>query len=197
MAANDLTTLAYVQAYMQNPSAGVSLLLPQLITAASQFIESYTSRQFLNGSFSRLFNGTGNGRLILWPQPVSAVSSVSINGRPVPAAPLATFSAPGYLVDQYGLTLRGCQTFCRGAFNVAVQFTAGYGANPADMPADIQQCVAEMVNIRSKRIAQADKTSLGIEQQTTAFVASELTPSVKAVLSNYKPPMIPAWAPGP
>ena len=187
MAANDLTTLAYVQAYMQDTGAALAAALPALITSASSFFEDVCSRDFITKTYTDDFNGSGNFRLLLRQTPVTAVASVSICGRSIPAA---SGSNPGYKFDQYGLWLRGW-VFPKTIKEITVTWTAGYGAGAANMPLDLQQAIAEMCNVKYKRMPMADKTSISmLGDQTTAFVATELTPFVKQVLSNYKPPFL-------
>lgn len=187
MAAGDLTTLEYVQAYTGDTSAPSAAAYPALITAASVFIANYCSRNFYIADYSESYNGSGNARLMLRNQPVTAVSAVSINGTNIPAS--GGVNAYGYLFDTRGLWLRGMY-FPKTIKGISVAYTAGLAATADTMPADLQECVAIMVNIRRKRVQQEDKTSIGMEQQSTSFVASELTPLVRQILSQYKFPLV-------
>jgi len=177
--ATDLTTLAYVQAYMQDTSTAVSAALPALISAASVYIEQTCGRDFVSQSYAHTFNGSGNARLLLRQNPVTAVASVTICGRAVALSVSA--QVPGFRFDQYGLWYRG-GIFPKTIQEIDVAYTAGY----SPIPQDLQQAVADMCNIKFKRILEADKSSLSMLQQQTNYVASELSPFVKAVISNYQ-----------
>ena len=187
MAAGDLTTLAYVQAYIGNPLFGNSPSLPAIITAASVFVANFCSRNFYITAYNDTFNGSGNCRLMLRSNPVVSVASLTINGQNVPAAP--SVIQCGYTFDKYGLWLRGW-VFPKTIQGIAVSYSAGYAASADAMPADLQECIAIMCNIRLKRVGQEDKSSVGMENQTTTFVASELTPLVRQILAQYKQPLL-------
>lgn len=187
MAAGDLTTLAYVQGYTGDTSTASEAAFPALITAASKFVAHYCSREFYITSYTEAYNGTGNTRLLLRNQPVLSVSSVSILGTTIPLS--GGVNAYGYLFDARGLWLRGAY-WPKTVQGIVVAYSAGLAADAASMPEDLQQCVAIMVNIRRKRVAQEDKTSIGMEQQSTSFVASELTPLVRQILGQYRIPLV-------
>lgn len=182
----DLTTLAYVQGYMQDTSAATAAALPALITAASAFVEQFCSRTFAIASYDEWYDGSGNAKLMLASLPIVSVSAVSICGGNIPVS--AGPNSPGYVVDpKAGLVLR-CQYFAKGTLNTRVTYSAGFSSTSAGMPDDLQECIAIMCNIRIKRVANEDKSSINMMHQSTVFVASELTPYVKQILQQYKPP---------
>lgn len=188
MAAGDLTTLPYVQGYMNDTTAATEAALPALISAASAFVAQFCSRNFYIATYtSEAYNGSGNAQLILRNQPVTAVSAVSIQGQSVPAS--SGVNAFGYLFDTMGVWLR-CAIFPKTIKGILVTYSAGVAATADTMPADLQECIAMMCNIRRKRVAQEDKNSIGMESQSTSFVTSELTPMVRAILNQYKPPFV-------
>jgi hypothetical protein len=186
-AANDLTTLAYVQAYMQDSSAGTAAALPALITAISTYFQTQSSQPFLNATYNLRFNGSGNHRLILWPQPVNVVNSVMIFGNA--AQPATDTTSSGYVADKYGLWMRG-STFPKGIANVLVNWNSGYGADAGSMPADVQQAIADVCNVKLKMMPNADKSSIALMQQTTTFRPSDMTPFASSVLKAYSPKLI-------
>src|SRR5579862_2403078 len=125
MAASDLTSLANVKAWFAPPLAATSddALLQRLITAASGFILTWLDRDLTQQSYGETRDGTGGTRLALGNTPVTAVSSVAIDGVAIPPMPDAV--SPGYGFSATQLVLRGF-AFTRGAQNVAVSYTAGY-----------------------------------------------------------------------
>src|SRR5229473_7371977 len=91
MAYGDLTTLADVKVWLQtgqNPfPATDDALIQRLITAASQFIQSWLKRQVVSADWFEVRDGTGGQLMVLANSPVTAVLSLSIDGLTIPPAP--------------------------------------------------------------------------------------------------------------
>src|SRR5271166_6459717 len=121
MAFGDLTTLADVKAWLQTGQSAFpttdDALLTGLITAASQFIQTWLNRQIAQANYLELRDGTGGNRLQFGCFPVSAVLSLTIDGQIIPAA-MSSWAA-GYTFSPTQLALRG-YTFTRRAQNVMV-----------------------------------------------------------------------------
>jgi hypothetical protein len=144
---DDLTTLQNLQTYL-----GIAAPPPTdeqlagMISRVSGMIRAFLARPSLTSqTYTRLFDGTGTGRLMLPDWPVTAVSSLIIGARtytqapnPGPsfgnAAPLPPAwggyrfapwdgNAPGRPVT---IELLGPDLFCRDSNNVLVTYTAGY-----------------------------------------------------------------------
>src|SRR5579875_3868416 len=100
MATGDLTTLANVKSYLSPPltTTADDALLSRLITAASQFIESWLNRTIASAAYTDTRNGTGGTRLFLRNRPVTAVSSLTIDGVAIAASDPPPLAA-GYLFD--------------------------------------------------------------------------------------------------
>src|ERR1700722_8571853 len=104
MATGDLTTLANVKAYLSPPLATTAddALLSRLITAASQFIQSWLNRTIASAAYTDTRNGTGGTRLFLRNRPVTAVASLTVDGVAIaPSSPPPT--GDGYLFDDSSL----------------------------------------------------------------------------------------------
>ena len=140
--AADLTTIGKVQAWI--PGIDVTTALG-LIKAISAQIQNWLSYEFAVQVYTRTFNGVGGARLMLPDYPVTAVSSVSIDGIAVPTSSSTTTA--GYVFDEKTIYLRG-YCFTRGIQNVLVSYTAGY----ASVPADVEQACIEWVNTTWGRI---------------------------------------------
>ena len=101
MAFGDLCALSDVTAWLQtgqNPfPATDDTLLSRLITAASQFIQSWLQRQIAVSDWIEIRDGDGGQRLAFANFPVSAVWSLSIDGLNIPPAP-----APGGITGGFG-----------------------------------------------------------------------------------------------
>ena len=181
MATGDLTTLANVKAYLSPPLTTTTddALLTRLVTAASQFIQTWLGRTIAATSYTETRNGQGGTRLFLRNRPVVSVSSVTVDG--VAVAPSSGPGQPGYLFDDNSVYLTGA-AFTRGQQNVAVAYTAGYAATPPELE---QACVA-LVALRYKerdRIGQASKNLAG---EVVSFAQKDMPADVQTLLDQYR-----------
>ena len=182
MATGDLTTLANVKAYLSPPLATTAddALLSRLVTAASQFIQSWLNRTIASASYTDTRNGTGGTRLFLKNRPITAVASVSVDGVAIaPSSPAPT--GDGYLFDDGSIYLVG-HCFTRGYQNVVVQYTAGFASTPPEIE---QACIA-LVVLRYKerdRIGQASKNLGG---EVVSFQQKDMPADVATVLDQYR-----------
>jgi len=151
----DLCTVAQVQSYLgiTDPTQDAGLL-QQLVSSASIFAEKYTGRTFLQQSYDDVYNGSGSGRMAMRHVPVTAVSSLMVDGRSVPAS--ASPWARGYTFDRSTLYLR-FGYFYRGPQNIEVQYTAGFAdgvvtgeaVNVPAEPGPYQATLLEGLNLRA------------------------------------------------
>jgi hypothetical protein len=190
MAFGDLCALSDVTAWLQtgqNPfPATDDTLLSRLITAASQFIQSWLQRQIAVSDWIEIRDGDGGQRLAFANFPVSAVWSLSIDGLNIPPAPApggitGGFGA-GYVFSPTELALRG-YVFTRRAQNVSVTYTAGY----ANVPPDIAQACIELVARRYRertRIGEVSKALMSGE--TVTFSQKDMSDDVKTLLAQYQ-----------
>lgn len=190
MAFGDLCQLGDVTAWLQtgqNPfPATDDALLSRLITAASQFIQSWLQRQIAASDWIEIRDGNGGQRMSFANFPVSAVLSLSIDGLVIPPAPAPEgvsggFGA-GYVFSPTELALRG-YVFSRRAQNVVVTYTAGY----ASVPPDIAQACIELVALRYRertRIGEVSKALMSGE--TVTFSQKDMSDDVKTLLLQYQ-----------
>lgn len=131
MALGDLTTLDHIKGWRNPPieTDAQDPALRRIITAASIFVLNDLQRALLSQAYTETRDGDGSHVLLVDQWPVTAVSSVTVNGTAVVAATSADPSNTGftgYVFDKKGkLTLRGSR-FTRGVQNVVVQYTAGF-----------------------------------------------------------------------
>lgn len=183
MATGDLTTLADVKAYLspQLVTTADDTLLARLITAASQFIQSWLNRTIASAAYTDTRNGTGGTRLFLRNRPVTAVSSLTIDGVAVTASDPPPLAA-GYLFDDSAIYLVGGQCFSKGAQNIVIGYTAGFAATPPEIE---QACIA-LVALRYKerdRIGQASKNLGG---EVVSFQQKDMPADVATLLDQYR-----------
>lgn len=175
----DLTTLADLKAYAQITGTADDAVLQSMITAYSAAARSFCNRDFTSQDYSITRDGRGTTMMQLPQFPVTAVSSVIVDGRPIAAQ--SAFGLPGYRFTDTAVILDGF-CFTRGFGNVHVAFTAGY----ASVPADVAEAVNEWIALRYKerdRIGFASKVLAG---ETVTFITKAMPDSVKMALSQLR-----------
>jgi hypothetical protein len=186
MAYGDLTTLADVKAWLQtgqNPfPATDDTLLQRLITAASQFIQSWLNRQIAAADWQELRDGTGGQLMVLANSPVAAVLSLTIDGLAIPPATTDGGFDAGYSFTPTELALRG-YVFTRRPQNVIVTYTAGYALTPPDIAQACIELVCQRYRERS-RIGEVSKALGGGE--TVSFSQKDMSEDVKTALLPYR-----------
>ena len=107
MAAGDLTTLDNVKAWFSPPLTSTSddALLARLITATSQFIQTWLNRAIASQAYVETRDGDGGPTLVLANAPVTAIASVTVDGLAIPPAPDSV--SKGYVLEAGAVSLRG------------------------------------------------------------------------------------------
>jgi hypothetical protein len=182
----DLTTLAAVKAWLQTGQNAFpdtdDALLCRLITAASQFVQTWLQRQIAPSDWQEVRDGSGGQRLAFANFPVTAVLSLTIDGLAIPPAPAGGGFTAGYVFTPTELALRG-YVFTRRAQNVIVTYTAGY----AQTPPDVAQACIELVCQRYRErthIGEAARAVGGGEIVT--YSAADMSADVKLLLAQYR-----------
>lgn len=141
MAAGDLVTNPAALAWL-NMTSDPNGTIAGLVTAISTAIQSWLGYNIASASYTNNFNGDGGRALIIPDRPLTAISSLVMNGNIiVPAQSLPqTF---GYSFNESTVYLSGWYRFPRGFQNIAVSYTAGYSS----VPADIAQACLDWVKI--------------------------------------------------
>ncbi|HTH96016.1 MAG TPA: phage head-tail connector protein [Stellaceae bacterium] len=178
-APGDLALLDDVKAWLNLATTGDDDLLGRLITAVSTGIVTWLGRQILSADYQETRDGTGGRTLAFIQAPVSAVASLTIDDRPIPAA--ADAHSPGYLFSASRLSLLGYR-FRPGLGNVQISYTAGYPA----VPADIAQACIQLVAMRYRERDRIGLVSKGLGGETTSFVQAAMPQDVAAVLQRYR-----------
>ena len=159
--------------------------MTRLITAASQYIQTWLNRHIAQCDYMEVRDGTGGERLQFACFPVSAVLSLTIDGLAIPAAPAPTPSTgliAGYVFSTTQLALRGYH-FTRRAQNVVVTYTAGYPATPPE----IAQACIELVALRYRertRIGEVSRSVGGGE--TVTYAQKDMSAPIATLLQQYR-----------
>ncbi|HEY1257774.1 MAG TPA: head-tail connector protein [Stellaceae bacterium] len=200
MAYGDLTTLADVKAWLQTGQSAFPItddaLLTRLITAASQFIESWLNRRIVQSDYIEVRDGTGGRRMQFGSFPVSAVISLTIDDIAIP--PSTSTRTAGYVFSPTQLAVRGFY-FTRRPQNVVVVYTAGY----SPVPPEIAQACIELVALRYRDRTRIGEVSRALTSgETVTYSQQDLSNPVRAMLQQYRavapatfyPPMAAATA---
>lgn len=174
----DLTTLDDFKAYAQVNATTDDALLRTMIIAYSAAARSFINRDITSASYSITRDGRGTSMMLLPQFPITAISSLSVDGRPILAQ--TAFGLPGYRFTDTALILDGFR-FTRGFGNVGVSFTAGY----ASVPADIAQAVNEWIALRYKERDRIGYSSKSLAGETVSFITKSMPDSVKSILSQH------------
>lgn len=117
-----------------------------LILSATQVIEHETRRALINRAFTLQLQGfPSSGEIILPRSPLSTVTDISyetlLNTLTLDSSKYHTYSVNG--VGRVVLRSTGSwpTTLNTGALDVSVEFTAGYGATSASVPAALRHAV--------------------------------------------------------
>ncbi|MEN6630534.1 MAG: head-tail connector protein [Sulfuricella sp.] len=179
MSASDLTTLANARQWLGLTSTNDDALLSRLITAASNYIQSWLNRSFASREYSETRDGAGGAKLPFTNYPVTAVASVTIDGQSIPLA--SGSQAPGYMFSATMLYLNG-YSFARGRQNVNIAYTAGFAATPPE----IEQACLELMAVRYKERDRIGQVSKSIGGETITFSQKDFPDPVRTILNNYK-----------
>lgn len=184
MALGDLTTLGNVKQYLGIVSSVTDsdVLLTRMVSALSTFVQTWLNRTIASAAYVDTFDGVGNARFQFNNYPVTAVASLTIDGRVIPAAPVpASAGWTGYVWTPNQIALQG-YVFTPGYSNVVVNYTAGF----ATTPGDIEQAVIEIIALRFKQIQQLGFVSKSIGGETVTFNQKDMNSSTLTLLQNYR-----------
>lgn len=179
MAAGDLTTVANVKAWLGITAATDDTLFARLVSAVSQYVQTWLNRQIASASYTETRDGSGRSRMVFADYPVTAVSAVVIDGRSIPASP--DVFTPGYYFNEIEVCLRG-YVFTKGQGNVSLSYTAGY----AETPPALEQAVIETVSLRYRERDRIGHASKSIQGETVAFTITDFPKPAQTILNNYK-----------
>jgi hypothetical protein len=170
-----LTNITDLKEYLRLSVSTDDALLSASILSASAWVRSYLNRDITTAEYTELKEGSGTQTLMLGQYPITAVSSVSVDGVSQDLT---------YITARNGLLIRADgQKWPRGYANVSVTYTAGY----VTIPYDIGQATLEICAWRyeeSKRIGQSSKSAGGHE--TVSYQTTDVPPNVKTLLKNWR-----------
>jgi hypothetical protein len=179
VAAGDLTTLANAKQWLNLTTSNDDALLSRLVTAASQFIQTWLCRQIAQSTYAETRNGDGGTRLAFANMPTTAVQAVTVDGTAI--LPAVSPLAAGYLFDARCLYLNG-YAFNRGYQNVTLVYTAGYAATPPE----VEQACIELVALRYREREHIGQASKGLAGESVSFAQKDMSDDIRTALMLYR-----------
>jgi hypothetical protein len=183
-APDDLCTVAELKSWLPNQGNNDDVTLQSLITNASLQVLQYIDRPHILssvlGSLTENYDGNGSDRLLPRNFPITAVSSVSIDGVNIQAA--TTPTTAGYLWDGRRILLRGFR-FCRGVQNIQLSYSAGYPSVPLDLK---QAAIEAFALTYRQRVRIGEKSNSMSGQVNVSFDMSDVPPRSMAIFSQYR-----------
>ena len=176
----DLTSIAAVKAYIGKSDAGDDACFAMLVTAYSQWVRSWTNRDFNVQTYDIYRSGRGQTLLFLPQWPITSVASVTVDGIAIPAQ--SSWGTYGYRFDDRSITLEAGAMFTPGQRNIHINFTAGY----ATIPADIAQAVNELVALRYRLRDKLEWSSKSLAGETVTLNTKDMPASVATILKQYQ-----------
>jgi hypothetical protein len=190
----DLVTIAQAYAWLGITPFSDDINMQFAVSAYSQLIASWCSRNFVSASYTEVYDGHNSPTLLLRNYPVTAVSSLSIDGVAITPAGAAPFG-DGYTFDNVRtVAMQGCSQFNRGLQNISISYTAGY----VTIPFDLQMACLNWLksaylartrdgNVTSQRAGDTEqKYQAGGAVMALAGTIVPMPPDVYAVLSQYR-----------
>lgn len=177
----DFCTLADVKAWLGITDTNSDSLLTAMISQISAEIRTFTNRDIYPvGTYTETLSGNGRQSIVMPQYPITAVSSLTVDGVAIPARQGATGS--GYVFDDAGIYLDG-YTFARGVKNVSVTYSAGF----ATLPPDLQRACIEWVAFRQSEQAHIGlrSKSIGNESASFATASDAAPPAVMRTLNQW------------
>ena len=169
----ELTTLARVKSWLNITINDNDPTLEALITACSQFIQTYTNRKFASQTYAEKRDGTGGDFMVFSNTPIISIESVVINNTQVPS--------DSFTFNSYAIYLtRGL--FTRGRNNVIFNYTAGYDI----IPSDLEQACIDVVGMRWRERDRIGHQSKTLGNEVITFTIKDFPIQVQTLLNNYK-----------
>lgn len=175
----DLTTLPRVKEWLAITASTNDALLSRLISAASDYIETYLSRDIALTSYQSYRDGHGGRRLMFRNYPVVSLTALKVGGVSIPPS---VDGSPGFVHTETSVTLVGGYRFDIGASNVYLEYTAGYDP----IPNEIEQACIDLVSMRYRERDRIGLTSKSLAGESVTFNTREFSDAVGSTLVQYK-----------
>lgn len=169
-------------AYVSGGFVGVDDgILSRLISAVSAWVQNECGRALVQASFTEEYRGRGGRRLLLRQYPVTAVSSLLVDGVAIPLA--STVTGSGYRFDELGIKLNEYE-FYRGSV-IQVSYTGGLVAGDPDLDL-AEQATIQLVSLKYKERDRIGQVSKSLAGETVTFDRRKIPADVDDMLDNLR-----------
>jgi hypothetical protein len=178
------TTLPLVRAYLGLEPSQVEEdgFLGILVNEANAWILGELGRDIAENDYVETRNGNGTPILLLEQYPVSAVTSVTLDGEEIPERVdtgdggwVLIDAPPGVLALDGGYWTKGIQ-------NVVIEYTAGYDP----IPPDIQGAATEYAAQRYRARDRVGLMSRSVGGESVSYQTLTLPASISSVVERYR-----------
>ncbi len=176
----NLTTIGNVKEWLGLDSCDDDALLTRMVSALSRYIQSWLNRDLLTASYSETRDGSGSRKIMMSNYPVTAVSSLTIDGLAIPQA--VDSRGSGFMITPNLIVLVGGYAFTQGMQNVVISYTAGFAVTPPEL----EQACIELIAMRYKERDRIGQVSKSIGGETVTFSQKDFPADVLTILNNYK-----------
>jgi hypothetical protein len=176
-----LVAKADLAAYLRvSPTGAEEALLNTIAGALNDYFLNECGRVIESASVTETRDGNDKAQMKLRESPVTAITSLTIDGQAIPARSSVTGS--GYVFTSSGLVKLVGYTLSRGVQNIVIVYTAGYATVPNDIKQALQETGA-FIYLNRERLGEISKN---IEGAVVQYVRDETLPMFRRVVENYK-----------
>jgi hypothetical protein len=180
--ASDLCLLADVKDYLGLSVTTYDNMLQRMITGASQWIKTWSNRDFYAGSYVQTMDGNNFETISVDQYPITSITGIVIDG--------VTVLPANYKADNTGqpfITLTDGSVFNKGTQNVVISYAAGYGNVAAGtIPMDVVQACIELVAWRYTERTRIQQSSKSMGGEVVSYSTGEGSKAAMVILANYK-----------
>jgi hypothetical protein len=187
-----LCTLEDLKTHLEIEASGQDPFLTNLVLRATQFIETYCSRQFMSREFTEYYSGDGTNSIMLPNTPITAISQIKDDKSEQAGFDYGSSDEnDAFSFESWGKVLLtdGDVFYEPGSTyplrNYKFVYTGGYATAPEDLRQVCVELAAAKFYLKDKqRQGIASKSVAG---QTITYRPDDLSPAQKEVLEAYRP----------
>ena len=177
----DLCLVADVKAWLGITATDNDAMIQRLITAASEFIEQWLSRDIVVTTYTNeRYHGRGAPMLMLKNWPIVSVSAITVTAQD--GTLLSTYAATDCWFDDRSVYLLNGNTFAKGYGNVQVTYQAGYST----IPYGLSQACIELVAMRYKERDRIGQVSKNLAGEVVTFSQKDMPADVLTYLTQIR-----------
>jgi len=166
-----------VRLYLGSLSSAQEPVVEELIAGGILAMGNYCNRDFRSAQRTEYRDGNGAARMLAVHYPITAFSSLTIDGQSVPAS---VNDGPGYFYSGRAIVLRGGYRFSPGLRNVVMTYTAGYG-DGVPWPEELKMATVMYVTTRLR-----ERERLGVGSKSLAGESITYTDATSGTSSGSR-----------